>query len=309
MDGRRALGSVSSSPIVSVCIPAYRGAAHIGAAIESVLTQTFGDFELVVIDDNSPDDTRAVVERYGDPRIRLMRNARNLGPEGNWNRCLEEARGTYIKLLPQDDVLSPDCLARQVTVLERDTEGCLALVFCARKIIDAQGRALMTRGLPRGKAGTVAARALVKSCLRHGTNVIGEPGGVLFRAVAAREVGSFDATDPYLIDLDYWFRLLLKGDANYIPERLVAFRISSESWSVAIGARQRADFCHFVDRVAAQPEYRVNWLEALNSRVMAWVNSVSRLVIYSLVLGNDRKRAGSPPPSQTDSVHGATGWR
>jgi glycosyltransferase involved in cell wall biosynthesis len=300
---------VSAAPTVSVCIPAYRGAVHIGAAIDSVLGQSFGDFELVVIDDSSPDETCGIIASYTDPRIRKLSNARNLGPEGNWNRCLEEARGTYIKLLPQDDVLAPDCLEREVAILERDTEGRLAFVFSARKIIDAQGRELLTRGLPGGKAGTVAARALVKSCLRHGTNVIGEPGGVLFRAVAAREVGSFDATDPYLIDLDYWFRLLLKGDANYIPEQLVAFRISLESWSVAIGARQRADFCHFVDRVAAQPEYRVNWLEAVISRVMAWVNSVSRLVIYSLVLGNDRKRAGSSPPSQTDSVHGATGWR
>ena len=65
---------MSAAPAVSVCIPAYRGAAHIGEAIESVLAQTLADFELVVVDDASPDDTAAVVARYRDARIRFLRN-------------------------------------------------------------------------------------------------------------------------------------------------------------------------------------------------------------------------------------------
>jgi glycosyltransferase involved in cell wall biosynthesis len=271
-------------PTASVCIPTYRGAAHIETAIESVLAQTFDDFELVVIDDNSPDDTRAAAARYTDPRIRLLSNAKNLGPEGNWNRCLEEARGRYVKLLPQDDALAPDCLEKQVSALERDTNERLAFVFCARKIIDVKGRERMTRGLPAGKQGVVTARALIKSCLRNGTNVIGEPGGVLFRAATAREVGGFDATDPYLIDLDYWFRLLLKGEAYYIPERLVSFRVSPGSWSVAIGSRQRADFSRFVDRIARNPHYSVSGMDLGLGRLMACANNFSRLIFYRLIL-------------------------
>src|SRR5437667_3511518 len=97
LSARQALSAV---PAVSVCIPAYRGAAHIGEAIESVLAQSFADFELVVVDDASRDDTAAVVARYRDPRIRFLRNERNAGVQANWNRCLELARGRYFKPLP-----------------------------------------------------------------------------------------------------------------------------------------------------------------------------------------------------------------
>lgn len=87
-------------PCVSICVPTYRGAAYLANTIESVLAQTFTDFELVIIGDNSPDETRSVVARYSDPRIRYLKNQHNLGPEGNWNRCLQEARGRYFKLIP-----------------------------------------------------------------------------------------------------------------------------------------------------------------------------------------------------------------
>ncbi|TLY52775.1 MAG: glycosyltransferase family 2 protein [Gammaproteobacteria bacterium] len=132
-------------PAISVCIPTYRGAAHLREAIDSVLTQTFADFELVVIDDNSPDDTEAIVRGYHDSRIRYLRNATNLGPEGNWNRCRDEARGTYFKLMPQDDLLAPDCLARQLAVFEQDTEHRIAMAFGARDVIDAGGRKILRR--------------------------------------------------------------------------------------------------------------------------------------------------------------------
>jgi len=92
------------TPKISICIPAYRGKRFIGAAIESVLSQTEKDFELVIVDDCSPDETAAVVASYADERIRFIRNTTTLGPEGNWNRCLNEALGRYIKLLPQDDL-------------------------------------------------------------------------------------------------------------------------------------------------------------------------------------------------------------
>src|SRR5690242_10061173 len=141
------------APSVSICIPTYRGTAHLGAAIDSVLAQTYRDFELLIIDDNSPDDTAHLVARYDDPRIRYLRNTSNLGPEGNWNRCLAEARGKYFKLLPHDDLLTPNCLERQVSVLEDDASERLAFVFCARRIIDSRGRWIGTRGYPRHSGG------------------------------------------------------------------------------------------------------------------------------------------------------------
>ena len=145
--------------LVSVCIPTYQGAAYLGQAIDSVLTQSFGDFELVVVDNHSTDGTEELVAAYSDSRIRFFRNERNLGAEANWNRCLAEARGTYIKLLPHDDLLAPDCLRQQVAALERDQR--LALAFCARTVLDGAGRPLMQRGYGRAGDGLVPAAMLL----------------------------------------------------------------------------------------------------------------------------------------------------
>src|SRR6185369_11714393 len=114
---------------VSVCIPTYNYAAYLAETIESILAQNFADFELLIIDDNSTDDTRAVVEPYAqqDPRIRFSVNPKNLGMVQNWNHCLAQARGEYIKYVFGDDLLaSPDTLGRMVGLL--DDDGAVSLV-------------------------------------------------------------------------------------------------------------------------------------------------------------------------------------
>lgn len=274
----------TAAPTVSVCIPTYRGATHIGAAIESVLAQSYTDFELIVIDDNSPDDTAAIVQGYLDPRIRFLQNPGNLGPQGNWNRCLNEACGKYFKLLPQDDLLAPDCLAKQVAILDQDDAQRIALVYCARTIVDAQDRPLMVRGYSGGRTGVINAQNLIRHCLRRGTNLIGEPGSVLFRRQLANSVGLFDASIPYVLDLDYWFRLLLKGDSYYLPEALASFRVSRGSWSVAIGSKQSIDYRRFIGKIASDPDFSVRRIDILMGSIMAELNNYMRLVFYRFIL-------------------------
>ena len=274
---------MSAAPTVSVCIPTYRGAAHIAETIESALAQTFADFELVIVDDASPDETGQIVARYRDPRLRYVRE-QNAGVEENWNRCLRLARGRYFKLLPHDDLIAPDCLARQVAVLEADPEERLALVFCARRIIDGRSRALMTRRYSRRRRGVIAGREAVRNCIRSGANLLGEPGGVLFRTALARRVGAFDARLRLVTDLDYWVRLLVHGDAFYLPERLVSFRVSRGAWSVAIGATQAAEFLAFIEKVRTEPAFGLSALDLARGRLLARLNTVAKLFFYRLVL-------------------------
>ena len=103
---------------VSVCIPSHNGADFLPQAIESVLAQTFTDFELVVVDDSSDDASVAIARSFDDPRLRLHANPARLGLVGNWNRCVELARGEYIYLFHQDDVMEPDNLARKSSFLD-----------------------------------------------------------------------------------------------------------------------------------------------------------------------------------------------
>ena len=275
---------MSAAPTVSVCIPTYRGAAHIAETIESALAQTFTDFELIIVDDASPDETGQVVARYRDARLRYVRSEGNAGVEENWNRCLRFARGRYFKLLPHDDLIAPDCLARQVAVLEADNDERLALVFCARRVIDSRSRALTTRHYPRHRGGVIPARAVVRNCICSGTNLLGEPGGVLFRMALARRVGAFDASLRIVTDLDYWFRLLLHGDAYYLPERLASFRVSQGAWSVAIGAAQAAELLAFIEKVRANPAFGLSAVDIARGRLLARLNTLAKLFFYRLVL-------------------------
>ena len=275
--------AADAPPRVSVCIPTYKGALTIAATIESVLAQTLEDFELLVVDDGSPDDTAAIVARYADPRISYHRNPRNLGPQGNWNRCLELARGRCFKLLPHDDLLHPRCLERQAAVLDADREQRIALVFCARDVIGPAGQTLLVqrgfRGLPEG---AVAANRVLSACLRRGTNLIGEPGAVLLRKSLADKVGGFDASNPYVIDLDYWARLLAHGDAYCCAESLASFRVWRGSWSVAIGAGQSADFRRLMTKLGAGGALHASPLDRFFGRFTPALNNLARLVFYRL---------------------------
>lgn len=279
------MGIVKSQlPRVSVCIPTYRGSATIGAAIESVLAQSLTDFELIVIDDGSPDDTRAIVEGFADSRLIYVRSEHNLGPQGNWNRCLELARGKYFKLLPHDDLLHPHCLERQVAVLDTDRDERIALVFSAREVLGPDRRVLTRRGYPGGREGPIAGGMVMRACVRRGTNLLGEPGAVLFRKSLADRIGGFDATNPYVIDLDYWFRLLAHGDAHFCANTLASFRVSLQSWSVAIGRAQDRDFIDFVARVATGIRPPLSAIDQLAARFTAKLNKWLRLLFYTFYL-------------------------
>jgi len=275
-------------PLVSVCIPTYRGAAFLAASIDSVLQQTYPNFELWVLDDNSPDDTQALVARYTDPRIKYLRNASNLGPQGNWNRCQEMAQGKYYKLLPHDDVLAADCLEQQVAVLEADQAGEIALVFGTRQIIDPAGRVLMTRGLRGVQPGRIAARDVIRRVVRAGANPIGEPGNGLIRRELLDKVGPYDASHPFLVDLDYWFRVLMHGDAWYTATQASSFRLCPGSWSVAIGGKQYRDFKGFVDKFRADARYQISGSDRAVGLIKARLASVVR-AIYYWYLFSDRK--------------------
>ncbi|MGO9532049.1 MAG: glycosyltransferase family 2 protein [Syntrophobacteraceae bacterium] len=210
-------------PRVSVVIPTYNYARYLPEAIESVLSQSYTDFELLIIDDQSTDATVEVVSKYakGDKRITFRVNPNNIGMVNNWNLCLREARGEYIKYLFADDLLcSRDAILRMVEAL--DTEPGVSLVASARQIIDSKGRP--TRILARfPDSSSIIGKQVINRCLRRQKNLIGEPTAVMFRKHLARR--GFNPKYRQIVDLEFWFHLLEKGGFAYIRLPLVAFRV------------------------------------------------------------------------------------
>jgi glycosyltransferase involved in cell wall biosynthesis len=269
----------NSLPLVSVCMPIFNGGAYLAQAIGSVLGQSFANFELRIIDDASTDGSWEYLQQISDPRVSVERNAHNLGPEGNWNKALAAARGKYIKLFHQDDLLLPDCLARQVEALENHPQAVLA--FCRRDIIGAQGKKLLSRGAGWPE-GAVSQAQVVRRCARQGSNVVGEPSAVLLRADVVAAVGGFDASIAYLVDLDYWVRMMAHGPGWYSDAALAAFRVSPRQWSAAIGKRQGREFARFLDRLA-QGALRGQRFIVGYGKLRGHVNGVLRAILYRFI--------------------------
>src|SRR5829696_3674547 len=131
---------------VSVCLPTYNHSRYIRHALISVLQQTLQDFEIIICDDASTDDTHAVVADIRDSRIRHFRQQKNVGIAANRNACLAVAQGEYIAWLDSDDVYLPEMLARQSAVLDKHPG--VGLVHGAFEVIDEYGRQLPTWPMP-----------------------------------------------------------------------------------------------------------------------------------------------------------------
>jgi glycosyltransferase involved in cell wall biosynthesis len=124
-------------PLVSVCIPTYNGAKYLKECLDSVLAQTFTDFEVLIVDDKSSDETLSIAQEYAtyDPRFRVIQNECNLGLVGNWNRCVELAQGEWIKFIFQDDLIEPACLERMLAVRKSESAITAAVAILYLKLI------------------------------------------------------------------------------------------------------------------------------------------------------------------------------
>jgi len=274
--------SQASSPLVSVCIPLYNGGPYIREAIESVLAQTLTDWELVITDDGSTDGSAEIIASYSDPRIRYLLNPQRLGAEGNWNRCVKEGRGIYRKLLCHDDRLHSECLARQTAVFEQSGNESVSLVTAARRIVSPEGKPILTRRWKR-RDQTINGRKGIRQIARSGTNLIGEPGAVLFRESDWNALAGFSARYPYVIDLDFWFQLLGRGDCFYLADPLCDFRVSAQSWSFQLGEQQARQFSGLIYETAQHGDSPVSALDCFLGSCKAKAGALLRHLIYRRV--------------------------
>ncbi len=209
-------------PLFSVVIPTYNRAKLVRRAIDSVLAQTFHDFELLVVDDGSTDDTGTVVSAIGDPRIRLVSLARNRGPAAARNAGIAAARGELVALLDSDDEYLPAFLERTRATLAGADPG---VGFCwsgTRKTStsDVDGLHLEIARRRIWSPRFPSRHAAWRHCLSHdapwGTN-----NGVTLKAFVFAKSGLFDEALLACEDVDLLIRLVRNFDYAVIPECLV----------------------------------------------------------------------------------------
>src|SRR5262249_33992788 len=198
-----------------------------------------------------------VLERFADPRIRLIRNELNLGMGGNWNKVVSHSRGKYVKLLCGDDVLYPECLEQQVSVLESPSNAIAALAVCNREGINSHGKIVLSRQLP-SRRGLIKGPDLIRASIRRGSNIIGEPVVGLFRRSILDQGVRYHSENPYCIDLAFWADVLQHGDAYVDAKCLAAFRISDSAVSTQIGLKQAKAFQSFALKLSRNPVYAIS---------------------------------------------------
>lgn len=227
------------SPLVSVCIPVFNGKKYLIEALESVKAQSYSNFELVISDDNSSDDSMELVKdfllTFKKPHKIVINYQRGIG--NNWNNCVRNASGDYIKFLFQDDILFHDCLSRMVSIAESDPK--VGMVYSDRAILmdpgnlahlgwlNANGKIMELWNKPFGEGIYLGERILRDKnlFLNKPYNKIGEPTSILYKKLVFSEVGMFDTELVQFLDLEFSLRVLSKFRFGYINQELAGFRL------------------------------------------------------------------------------------
>jgi glycosyltransferase involved in cell wall biosynthesis len=219
---------------VSLALPLYNGSRYMEEAIRSVLAQEMREFELLVCDDGSSDDSLAIAHRFAgeDSRVRVFTNERNLGLFPTLNRLVREASAPWVRLMGQDDVLLPNCLARESNFADSHPE--VALFWCAMDYIDENSRVI---GLaqPDVTPATMPPEVSLQYCFLHGC-LTGNICATTLNAALVRREGLFDEAMNVAGDFELLVRLCARYPVGFLNEALVRTRRHGQQLSQLPGS-------------------------------------------------------------------------
>ncbi|BEV45481.1 glycosyltransferase [Afipia carboxidovorans] len=237
--------SNSPAPTVSVIMPSYNHAKYVASAISSILNQTFSDFELIVVDDGSADDSAEIIRTFEDPRIRTMFFEKNKGAAAATNKAISLARGNYIALCNSDDRWVQNKLDVQLSILKKQPE--LVATFSDVTWIDDQGVPLdksqlsfstkLFRRKNRSRHEWLHDLILYGNCLCHPS--------IMIKRDSLNRTGPYDDRFRQLPDFQKWVALVQFGEIFVSPEQLVEFRIHDSNTSAVKPDTSRRDANEF----------------------------------------------------------------
>ena len=270
-------------PIISVIIPVYNGEKTIRETIESVLKQTFNEFELIIVNDGSKDQTLEIVNSIQDSRIKVF-SYQNAGLSASRNRGITQASGEYISFIDADDLWTPDKLESQLKALQENPQAAVA--YSWTDYIDETGR-FLRQGSHVSVSGNAFANLLLLNFLENGSNA-------LIRKQALLEVGEFDESLSSAEDWDMWLRLALRYDFVVVRSPQVLYRTSATSMSANV-LKMEAEDRRVRERAIAQaaPSIkhlnqigRANWYKYLTFKALEGFPEAQKGLIAARFLWN-----------------------
>lgn len=237
---------MTSKPLVSICIPTYNGAKYLSEALESAICQTYQPLEIILSDDGSKDSTlkiaRSFIDKSALPIQIFKHQASTIG--ANWNHCIYQARGEYIKFLFQDDKLKSDCISKMMELILSNKE--IGLVCCSREVLCEMNEydnewfinwirrfGNLQNSWANGINSVINGIDLLTrpDLLEPPQNKIGEPTAVLLKKDQIIKIGGFSTVLKQTLDHEAWYRVISKCKIGFINEKLVYFRLHPDQAS------------------------------------------------------------------------------
>lgn len=212
-------------PKVSVCVPAYNAAGYLSETLQGILNQTFRDFEVIIGDDCSSDETFQIAQSFDDERILCFRNEKNLGWIGNTNACLKKAAGQYVCVLNADDGWQSSFLETMTAILDRHPT--VGFAFSSTHHVNDIGEILGLTSHFDQDCFFSGEDFFRTDCL---LNVVETPG-VMVRRECYQRIGLYDSTLRFMADWEMWLRVSLYYDVFFVSSPLAFWRRHGENRS------------------------------------------------------------------------------
>ncbi len=221
---------------VCICIPTYNAANTLGDTLESIVSQTYRNIEIMIVDNASTDQTLDIANTYAqkDERVRIFAFSENVGGEGNFTRCIRLARGDYAAIFHSDDIYTETMVAEQVQFLEANNPNSGAVFTLATIINDAgceQGLRFCPREIIDSCLTNFCFDDIFRLVLKYG-NFLTCPSAMVRTKIYQEEIQTWDGKKfATSADLDVWLRILMNHHIGIIKKPLMKYRVSRNSYS------------------------------------------------------------------------------
>lgn len=269
-----------SKPLISVCIPVYNGEKFIGDAIESILNQTYKNFELIILDNASTDNTKEIIEKYNDKRIRNYRNSVTIEGIENWNKSMSYAKGEYIKILCADDILKRNALEEFIKIIN---DKSVEFAFCNYDIIDENNIIVKQNNCDTKSKLYKSGKETIKQIIIHDIKLPICPSFFIFSRKILDYAKEFIKVygSSYNLDLEFVTRIVNKFSFYYIGESLAYSRIHTMQWTnkATSGAEKTKQMIGFSEYIIMKYNIKLGLIENYKCNFPKFISGISDIVL------------------------------
>jgi glycosyltransferase involved in cell wall biosynthesis len=259
---------------ISVIMSVYNGEKYLKEAIESILSQTFTDFEFIIVDDGSTDSSLAIIKSYNDERIKIINNEGNIGLTKSLNKALNEARGEYIARQDADDISLPNRFEEQLKFLEKHSEVVLLGTFAYS--IDKKGKIVGKR--------IVLAKPRLKDILKENPF---NHGSVMFKKEIVNQLGNYNELIRYSQDYEFWIRIAKHYDVRNLTQLL--YKLRSHDSNIRLTNLEESTLHHLLVLRSVRGELDEELLKAVNENgiksLRPYLNKEEQVYFYKAIAG------------------------